>query len=89
MKLLYQTGIKTAVPYLAKMQFSSLCYADMTILSTGLGGFTYGVKVVDMAKGYAALANQGQYSPNTCLMQIKKRRRIFGLPFKQRHKRSL
>lgn len=71
-KLLYQTGIKTAVPYLAKMQFSSLCYADMTILSTGLGGFTYGVKVVDMAKGYAALANQGQYSPNTCLLQIKK-----------------
>lgn len=54
------------------MQFSSLCYADMTILSTGLGGFTYGVKVVDMAKGYAALANQGQYSPNTCLLQIKK-----------------
>ena len=71
-KLLNQTGIKTAFPYLAKLHFSSLCYADTTILSTGLGGFTYGVKVVDMAKGYATLANGGRYSSNTCLRQIKR-----------------
>lgn len=70
-KLLNQTDIKTAFPYLAKLHFSSLCYADTTILSTGLGGFTYGVKVVDMAKGYATLANGGRYSSNTCLRQIK------------------
>lgn len=72
-KLLNQTGIKTAFPYLAKLHFSSLCYADTTILSTGLGGFTYGVKVVDMAKGYATLANGGRYSSNTCLRQIKRK----------------
>lgn len=70
-KLLNQTGMKTAFPYLGKMHFSSLCYADRTALSSALGGFTYGVKVVDMAKGYATLANQGRYSENNCLREIK------------------
>lgn len=71
-KLLYSTGIKDAFKYLQKMKFSSICYADTTILSTALGGFTYGIKPVDMAKGYATIANQGVYKDNDCLIKIVK-----------------
>lgn len=71
-KLLQETGPDTALPYLSNMHFSTLCYADRTILSTALGGFTNGVRVVDMAKGYATIANGGKYSTNNCLRKIIK-----------------
>lgn len=71
-QLLSQTGIKTSMSYLSKLKFSSLCYADTTMLSTALGGFTNGVTVVNMAKGYATIANGGQYVNNSCLRKIIK-----------------
>lgn len=71
-QLFYNTGHKKALKYLADLKFSSLCYADTQMLSPALGGFTYGVKVVDMAKGYAAIANRGAYSDRNCLTLLKK-----------------
>ena len=38
--------------------------------SLSIGGFTNGVRVVDMAKGYSTLANYGVYNDRTCITQI-------------------
>lgn len=70
-QILSENGIKDSFPYLRKMRFSSLSPADPTMLSTALGGFTNGVKIIDMAKGYAAIANGGKYSENTCLVRLE------------------
>lgn len=70
-QLFDQVGKENALSYLGKMHFSSLVYADSTVLTVALGGFTKGVTVVDMAKGYATLANSGRYSTNNCLIKIE------------------
>lgn len=69
---LYQkVGSGTALSYLKKMQFSSLSDVDNSAASVSLGGFTNGIKVVDMAKGYSTLAMNGKYTERTCLVNIK------------------
>lgn len=57
--------------FLDKMHFHNLSYVDNDNLSLSLGGFTEGVRVVDMAKGYATLANGGSYSDRTCIRKIE------------------
>ncbi len=57
--------------FLDKMQFHNLSYVDNGNLALSLGGFTEGVRVVDMAKGYATLADNGRYSDRTCIRKIK------------------
>lgn len=66
-------GANYGSSYLAAMDFSHMSYLDQNNGSLALGGFTYGVSVDEMAKGYATLANQGYYSQNTCIKQIKYR----------------
>lgn len=69
---LYQkVGSGTALNYLANMKFSSLSDVDNSAASVSLGGFTNGVKIVDMAKGYSTLAMNGKYTDRTCLVNIK------------------
>lgn len=63
-------GTETALSYLDKLQFSSLSYADNTAPAISLGGFTYGVTVSDMCRGYAALENDGKLSSRTCLVKV-------------------
>ena len=53
------------------MHFHNLSYVDNDNLALSLGGFTEGVRVVDMAKGYATLANGGNYSERTCIKKIE------------------
>lgn len=72
LRLFLQTGNEDALDYLSAMKFSSLCYADTTIASIALGGMTYGVCPIDMAKGYATLANGGKYSDNDCILTLKR-----------------
>lgn len=57
--------------FLEKMKFHNLSYIDNDNLALSLGGFTQGVRVVDMAKGYATLANGGNYSDKTCIRKIE------------------
>ena len=59
-----------ALSYLNKMRFSSIAYADTTAPSISIGGFTRGVTVVDMAKGYSTLANKGIYYDNDCIISM-------------------
>lgn len=70
-QLYQQVGSSTAMKYLANMHFSSLSSVDNTALSLSLGGFTNGVKVVDMAKGYATIAMNGKYAKRTCITELK------------------
>lgn len=69
-KLYTETGKDTALSYLADMHFHSMSYADMIAPSIAIGGFTNGVAVDEMAKGYSTLANRGKYSENTCICKI-------------------
>lgn len=62
---------KYGLSFLDKMKFHNLSYVDNDNLSLSLGGFTEGVRVVDMAKGYATLANNGAYSDRTCIKKIE------------------
>ncbi len=57
--------------FLDKMHFHNLSYVDNDNLALSLGGFTEGVRVVDMAKGYSTLANGGVYSERTCITKIE------------------
>lgn len=63
-------GSEIALGYLDKMHFSSLSYADNTAPAVSLGGFTYGVTINDMCRGYATLQNNGKMSSRTCLTKI-------------------
>lgn len=58
--------------FLDKMHFRNLSYIDNDNLALSLGGFTEGVRVVDMAKGYSTLANNGKYSERTCIRKIER-----------------
>ena len=65
-----EVGQEKALSYLEQMKFSSIRYADNSAMSIALGGFTYGVKVDEMARAYAAIQNHGKYTNQTCLMKI-------------------
>ncbi len=69
-RLFKMTGNKKALAYLGAMHFSSLSSVDSDIDAVALGGFTNGVKVVDMAKGYYTIENDGKYSERTCIRKI-------------------
>lgn len=62
---------KYGMSFLDKMHFHNLSYVDNDNLALSLGGFTEGVRVVDMAKGYSTLANGGSYSDRTCIRKIE------------------
>ncbi|MDO4265103.1 MAG: transglycosylase domain-containing protein [Eubacteriales bacterium] len=70
-QILEDIGIETGLSALGKMQFQRLSYVDSSVPSISIGGFTNGVRVVDMAKGYATLADGGIYSDNTCILRIE------------------
>ena len=61
--------VKYGLSFLDKLHFHNISYIDNMALS--LGGFTEGVRVVDMAKGFSTLANNGSYSDRTCIKKIE------------------
>lgn len=69
--ILQNIGIQNGLSYLTKLQFGNLSYLDNKNASAALGGFTNGVRVVDMAKGFATLENGGVYQDNSCIRKIK------------------
>ena len=66
-----QVGQEQGLKYLEKMKFHSLCFADTQAPSISLGGFTTGVTVDDMARGYAVIANHGKDNGRSCLRKIE------------------
>ena len=60
---------KTGLSYLQKMNFAKLSSQDER-LPASLGGFTTGTSALEMAAGYAALANDGNYRKPDCIISI-------------------
>ncbi len=70
-QVLEDIGIDTGLSYLDNMEFHRLTYVDNGVQSLSIGGFTNGVRVVDMAKGFSTLANGGLYNDRTCILKIQ------------------
>ena len=69
-QVLEDIGIQTGLNYLGQMEFHRISYVDKGIPALSIGGFTNGTRVVDMAKGYSTLANNGVYNDRTCIVKI-------------------
>ena len=54
-QILEDIGVDYGLDYLGEMQFQKLTYVDNNVPSLSIGGFTNGVRVVDMAKATAPL----------------------------------
>lgn len=67
--LFRQIGVSTGMKKLEQMQYSKVLPSDYNLASV-LGGFTKGVSTVEMAAGYATLANNGLYREPTCVINI-------------------
>lgn len=70
-QILEDIGVNYGLNYLGKMNFHKITYIDNSIPSLSIGGFTNGLRVVDMAKGYSTLANGGVYNDRTCILRIE------------------
>lgn len=68
-RLYEELSPEAGLSYLKEMNFSKI-ESDDYRLSTALGGFTNGMSALEMASGYAALANDGKYRTPTCIMKI-------------------
>lgn len=68
-RLYEELSPEAGLAYLKDMNFSKI-ESDDYRLSTALGGFTNGVSAVEMASGYATLANDGKYRVPTCIVKI-------------------
>ena len=60
---------RKGLSYLQKMKFSSIVPNDY-YLPASLGGLYYGVSSLEMASGYATIANHGVYREATCIKSI-------------------
>ena len=63
--------VKYGLSFLDKLHFHNISYIDNDNMALSLGGFTEGVRVVDMAKGFSTLANNGSYSDRSCIKKIE------------------
>ena len=55
--------------YLSKLGFYGLDPSDR-VMAAGIGGFTHGVNVLEMAKGYSCLEHDGSAREATCVVRI-------------------
>lgn len=69
-QVLQNIGVKNGLDYLGKMEFRNISFVDNSAEAVSIGGFTNGTRVVDMAKGFSTLANEGVYSDKTCITSI-------------------
>ncbi len=55
--------------YLKNMNFTHITKAD-EVPATSIGGFSKGVSALEMAAGYATIANDGRYREPNCIVKI-------------------
>ena len=68
-KLFEEITPKVGLRYLNRMNFAKIDKNDY-YPAASLGGFTNGVSAVEMASGFATLANDGIYREPTCIVKI-------------------
>ena len=69
-RLYKEMGASALLHYLEEMDFAGLDEKDYRYDTTCIGGFTNGTTPVEMAAGYATLANNGTYRKPTCIVRI-------------------
>ena len=69
-RLYQELGPEDCLSYLEALNFAGLEPEDYRYDTTCLGGFTRGTTAVEMAAGYATLANDGRYRTPTCIVRI-------------------
>ncbi len=74
-QVLEDIGVNFGLGYLGEMEFQKITYIDNDVPSLSIGGFTNGLRVVDMAKGYSTLANNGVYNDRTCIVRLEHEQR--------------
>lgn len=60
---------EVGLSYIQNMEFSNITEDDM-YPAASLGGLTYGVSPLEMAKAYATLQNDGVYRDPSCILKI-------------------
>ena len=83
-RLYQELGPENCLEYLENMNFKGLDPKDYKYDTTCLGGFTNGTTVVEMAAGYATLANDGKYRTPTCIVKITDSDKNVIVPDKQK-----
>ncbi len=68
-KLFEELTPKVGLSYLHKMDFARIVENDERPTSA-LGGLTYGVSALEMAKAYATIVNDGKYRDPNCVLKI-------------------
>ena len=69
-RLYEELGPRSCMKYLEALNFKGLDKKDYKYNSTCIGGFTNGTTVVEMAAGYATIANDGEYRTPDCIIKI-------------------
>lgn len=82
-RLYQELGPERCLEYLENLDFKGLEAADYKYDTTCLGGFTKGTTPIEMAAGYAALANDGQYRTPSCIVKIMDSEKNVVVPDKQ------
>ena len=72
--LLKQVTVQKGMAYLEAMEFRGITFNDLSNILTSLGGFDYGCRVVDIARGYETLANRGVDRDLDCVKEIRYRK---------------
>lgn len=70
-RMYQQLGSNHCLEFLERMNFAGLDKNDYKYDTTCIGGFTNGTTPVEMAAGYATLANDGVYRKPTCIDKIE------------------
>lgn len=69
-RLYEDLGPRSCMKYLEALNFKGLDKKDYQYNTTCIGGFTNGATVVEMAAGYATIANDGKYRTPDCIIKI-------------------
>lgn len=69
-RLYEELGPRSCMKYLEALNFKGLDEKDYEYNTTCIGGFTNGATVVEMAAGYATIANDGEYRTPDCIIKI-------------------
>lgn len=72
-KLAYKLGVQNVYENLKNFGFTTLTEEDKNNLSIAIGGFTYGVKPIELTAAFAAVANGGVYKKPHFITKIEDR----------------
>lgn len=70
-KVAYNLGVQNVYRNLKRFGFTTLSSQDMNSLSIAIGGFTYGVKPIELTAAFSTVANGGVYTKPYFITKIE------------------